>query len=63
MRPSESGRGMSSPLSSDEAQSAHGSPDTKLTAFSPEDVRLRIRPDPITGGMPMDGTFRQVRSM
>ncbi|KAK2767901.1 hypothetical protein FQN53_006441 [Emmonsiellopsis sp. PD_33] len=32
----------SSPRSSDEA-SRHGSPETKLTAFSPEDVRLKSR--------------------
>ncbi|PGH14426.1 hypothetical protein AJ79_03069 [Helicocarpus griseus UAMH5409] len=33
----------SSPHSSDPAASRHGSPETKLTAFSPEDVRLKSR--------------------
>lgn len=33
----------SSPHSSDEAASHHGTPDTKLTAFSPEDVRSGAR--------------------
>ncbi|KAL2383687.1 hypothetical protein RJZ90_002438 [Blastomyces dermatitidis] len=33
----------SSPRSSDEAASRNGSPETKLTAFSPEDLRLKSR--------------------
>ncbi|OAX79451.1 hypothetical protein ACJ72_06232 [Emergomyces africanus] len=33
----------SSPHSSDEAASRNGSPETKLTAFSPEDLRLKSR--------------------
>ncbi|OJD09421.1 hypothetical protein ACJ73_10331 [Blastomyces percursus] len=33
----------SSPRSSEEATSRNGSPETKLTAFSPEDLRLKSR--------------------
>ena len=34
-----------SPHSSDGAATGNGSPDTKLTAFSPEDVRSKARID------------------
>lgn len=39
----------SSPHSSDEAASRHGSPETKLTAFSPEDARFKSRIDSAIG--------------
>ena len=45
MRGNDSSGLASSPRSSDEAASRHGSPDTKLTAFSPEDVGLKSRTD------------------
>lgn len=41
-----------SPNSSEEIESRHGSPETKLTAFSPEDVRLQ----------PRVGEYKAVRS-
>lgn len=41
-----------SPNSSEEIESRHGTPETKLTAFSPEDVRLQ----------PRDGEYETVRS-
>ncbi|KAL3455636.1 hypothetical protein BJX64DRAFT_281943 [Aspergillus heterothallicus] len=41
MRGTNSSRGLSSPSSTDGAASPHGSPDTKLTAFSPEDMRTK----------------------
>ncbi|KAL3469388.1 meiosis protein MEI2 [Aspergillus californicus] len=42
MRGTDSSRGLSSPSSTDEVTSPNGSPDTKLTAFSPEDVRSKL---------------------
>lgn len=55
-----------SPNSSEEIESHHGSPETKLTAFSPEDTRLQPRlaeyktvrsnlPPAFTLGQPQDG--------
>ncbi|OGM41586.1 meiosis protein MEI2 [Aspergillus bombycis] len=41
MNANESPRGMSSPCSTSGIASPNGSPDTKLTAFSPEDVRSK----------------------
>ncbi|KAL4976197.1 hypothetical protein BDW66DRAFT_166721 [Aspergillus desertorum] len=41
MRGTDSSRGLSSPGSTDGVASPNGSPDTKLTAFSPEDVRSK----------------------
>jgi len=41
MRVNDSSHLTSSPHSSNGAVSRHGSPDTKLTAFSPEDVRSK----------------------
>ncbi|KAL4899276.1 hypothetical protein BDW74DRAFT_171645 [Aspergillus multicolor] len=41
MRGTDSSRGLSSPSSTDGVASINGSPDTKLTAFSPEDVRIK----------------------
>lgn len=38
-------RGLSSPSSTDGVASPNGSPDTKLTAFSPEDVRSKAFSD------------------
>ncbi|PGG98555.1 hypothetical protein GX51_06751 [Blastomyces parvus] len=43
MRGNASSAVASSPRSSDEAASRNGSPETKLTAFSPEDLRLKSR--------------------
>ncbi|KAL2816369.1 hypothetical protein BDW59DRAFT_175816 [Aspergillus cavernicola] len=41
MRGTDSSRGLSSPSSTDGVASPNGSPDTKLTALSPEDVRSK----------------------
>ncbi|KAL4950564.1 hypothetical protein BDW69DRAFT_197165 [Aspergillus filifer] len=45
MRGTDSSRGLSSPGSTDGVASPNGSPDTKLTAFSPEDVRSKTLSD------------------
>ncbi|KAH3143404.1 hypothetical protein KXW18_009398 [Aspergillus fumigatus] len=45
MRANNSSRGLSSPCSTNDGISLNGSPDTKLTAFSPEDVRSKGRPE------------------
>ncbi|KAE8130965.1 meiosis protein MEI2 [Aspergillus pseudotamarii] len=44
MKVNESPRGMSSPCSTSGIASPNGSPDTKLTAFSPEDIRSKGYP-------------------
>ncbi|KAL4944743.1 hypothetical protein BDV06DRAFT_232684 [Aspergillus oleicola] len=60
MRGTDSSRGLSSPGSTDGVASPNGSPDTKLTAFSPEDVRSKALSDSSTCGPLEDWTgFRQ----
>ncbi|KAL2830632.1 RNA recognition motif 2-domain-containing protein [Aspergillus pseudoustus] len=54
MRGTNSSRGLSSPSSTDGAASPNGSPDTKLTAFSPEDVRTKCLSRSTACG-PLDG--------
>ncbi|KAL3483577.1 RNA recognition motif 2-domain-containing protein [Aspergillus germanicus] len=57
-----SSRGLSSPSSTDGAASPNGSPDTKLTAFSPEDVRTKCLSHSSACG-PLDRTgYRQFYS-
>ncbi|KAL3448637.1 hypothetical protein BJX65DRAFT_295126 [Aspergillus insuetus] len=57
-----SSRGLSSPSSTDGAASPNGSPDTKFTAFSPEDVRTECLSHSSACG-PLDRTgFRQFYS-
>jgi hypothetical protein len=57
-----SSRGLSSPSSTDGAASPNGSPDTKLTALSPEDVRTKCLSHSSACG-PLDRTgFRQFYS-
>ncbi|KAL4914291.1 hypothetical protein BDW62DRAFT_220252 [Aspergillus aurantiobrunneus] len=60
MRGTNSSRGLSSPSSTDGVVSPNGSPDTKLTAFSPEDVRSKALSDSSVCG-PLDdwSGFRQ----
>ncbi|RDW59276.1 putative meiosis protein MEI2 [Aspergillus mulundensis] len=53
MRGTDSSRGLSSPSSTDGVASPNGSPDTKLTAFSPEDVRIKALSESSTCG-PLD---------
>ncbi|KAL4861113.1 hypothetical protein BDV12DRAFT_191287 [Aspergillus spectabilis] len=59
MRGTDSSRGLSSPSSTDGVASPNGSPDTKLTAFSPEDVRSKTLSDSSTCGLLNDTGFRQ----
>ncbi|PYH98926.1 putative meiosis protein MEI2 [Aspergillus ellipticus CBS 707.79] len=49
MRPNNSPHGLSSPCSTNALGSANGSPDTKLTAYSPEDLRSKSRPESHVG--------------
>ncbi|KAL4877640.1 hypothetical protein BJY04DRAFT_209739 [Aspergillus karnatakaensis] len=59
MRGTNSSRGLSSPSSTDGVASLNGSPDTKLTAFSPEDTRSKTFSDSSNCGL-LNGTgFRQ----
>lgn len=53
---------MSSPGSSDEGASRHDSPETKLTALSPEDGRMMARKNSGSGAIRMD-QFNSFRSM
>lgn len=48
----------SSPHSSNGAASHHGSPDTKLTAFSPEDVRSKGHTESVIGATVNDDELR-----
>ncbi|KAL2862970.1 putative meiosis protein MEI2 [Aspergillus lucknowensis] len=62
MRETDSSHGLSSPSCTDGAASPNGSPDTKLTAFSPEDVRSKGLSNSSTC-RPLNGTgFRQFYS-
>ncbi|KAI2815948.1 hypothetical protein CBS63078_920 [Aspergillus niger] len=50
MRPNDTSHGLSSPISTNDIGSANGSPDTKLTAYSPEDMRsICLRSDTSVG--------------
>ncbi|PWY64292.1 meiosis protein MEI2 [Aspergillus heteromorphus CBS 117.55] len=49
MRANDSSHGLSSPCSTNEIGSANGSPDTKLTAYSPEVLRSKGRPESHVG--------------
>ncbi|KKK25067.1 meiosis protein [Aspergillus rambellii] len=62
MRATDSSRGLSSPCSTDGVASPNGSPDTKLTAFSPEDVRSKGRSDSSVCGPLNDSGFRRLYS-
>ncbi|KAL2809025.1 RNA recognition motif 2-domain-containing protein [Aspergillus granulosus] len=63
MRGANSSHGLSSPSSTDGAASPNGSPDTKVTAFSPDDVRTKCLSHLGGCGLPVDGTeFRQFYS-
>ncbi|KAL4782741.1 RNA recognition motif 2-domain-containing protein [Aspergillus varians] len=60
MRGTNSSRGLSSPSSTDGIASPNGSPDTKLTALSPEDVRSKALSDSSACGLLDDWTgFKQ----
>ncbi|KAB8253957.1 meiosis protein MEI2 [Aspergillus pseudonomiae] len=63
MKATESPRGMSSPCSTSGIASPNGSPDTKLTAFSPEDVRSKGRPGSSAHGPVSDAGLRKLYSM
>lgn len=58
-----SSRILSSPGSTNEPPSPHGSSDTKLTAFSPEDVRSKGRSDSSVNTSLNDAGFRRVYSL
>ncbi|GFG18843.1 meiosis protein MEI2 [Aspergillus udagawae] len=60
MRANNSSRGLSSPCSTNDGISPNGSPDTKLTAFSPEDVRSKGRPEPGVATSLGDAGFRRL---
>ncbi|KAL5332739.1 hypothetical protein BJX70DRAFT_392760 [Aspergillus crustosus] len=59
MRGTDSSHGLSSPSSTDGVASPNGSPDTKLTAFSPEDVRSKMLSDSNVCGRLNEHGFRQ----
>ncbi|KAB8237861.1 putative meiosis protein MEI2 [Aspergillus alliaceus] len=63
MKTNESSRGLSSPCSTNGIASPNESPDTKLTAFSPEDVRSKGRPGPSVNGPVNDAGFQKLYSM
>lgn len=58
-----SSRILSSPASTNGPASPHGSSDTKLTAFSPEDVRSKGRSDSSVNTALSDAGFRRVYSL
>ncbi|GIK06527.1 hypothetical protein Aspvir_002177 [Aspergillus viridinutans] len=60
MRANNSSRGLSSPCSTNDGISPNGSPDTKLTAFSPEDVRSKGRPETGVATSLGDAGFRRL---
>ncbi|KAE8377921.1 meiosis protein MEI2 [Aspergillus bertholletiae] len=60
MKTNESPHGMSSPCSASEIASLNGSPDTKLTAFSPEDIRSKGCPGPNVHGPVGDAGLRKL---
>ncbi|KAI9367261.1 hypothetical protein BJX61DRAFT_538208 [Aspergillus egyptiacus] len=62
MRGTDSSLGLSSPSSTDEVASRNGSPDTKLTAFSPEDIRSKGLSDLMACCSLKDTGFRQFYS-
>ncbi|KAE8339352.1 hypothetical protein BDV24DRAFT_152897 [Aspergillus arachidicola] len=63
MKANESPRGMSSPCSTSGIASPNGSPDTKLTAFSPEDIRSKGHPGSSVHGPVSDAGLRKLYSM
>ncbi|KAF7587461.1 hypothetical protein BBP40_007206 [Aspergillus hancockii] len=63
MKANDSSRGLSSPCSTNGLASPNGSPDTKLTAFSPEDIRSKGRPGSSVSGPVGDAGLRKLYSM
>ncbi|PKY06900.1 meiosis protein MEI2 [Aspergillus campestris IBT 28561] len=63
MRANGSPLGLSSPCSTNEVVSPNGSPDTKITAFSPEDIRARGRPESGICTSSNDPGFRKLYSV
>ncbi|OJJ38553.1 hypothetical protein ASPWEDRAFT_168455 [Aspergillus wentii DTO 134E9] len=63
MRGNDSSHILSSPCSTNGAISPHGSPDTKLTAFSPEDMRSKDRSDSSVGAAMKETDFRKFYSI
>ncbi|KAK1149959.1 hypothetical protein N8T08_003515 [Aspergillus melleus] len=56
-------RGLSSPCSTDGITSPNGSPDTRITAFSPDDVRSKPRPESSASGPLSDPGLRKIYSV
>ncbi|KAE8348483.1 meiosis protein MEI2 [Aspergillus coremiiformis] len=63
MKANDSSRGLSSPCSTNGIASPNGSPETKLTAFSPEDARSKGRPGSSVDGPVSDAGFRKLYSL
>ncbi|KAE8145548.1 meiosis protein MEI2 [Aspergillus avenaceus] len=63
MKVNDSSHGLSSPCSTNGANSPNESPDTKITAFSPEDVRSKGRPGSSVSGPMSESGLRKLYSM
>ncbi|PYH66051.1 meiosis protein MEI2 [Aspergillus vadensis CBS 113365] len=59
MRPNDTSHGLSSPVSTNDIGSANGSPDTKLTAYSPEDMRSTCLRSDSNVGDPLGDTGKR----
>ncbi|PYI10899.1 meiosis protein MEI2 [Aspergillus sclerotiicarbonarius CBS 121057] len=62
MRANDSSHGLSSPCSTTEIGSVNGSPDTKLTAYSPEDMRSKCLSESRVGDPLSDAGVRKLYS-
>ncbi|KAL4898458.1 RNA recognition motif 2-domain-containing protein [Aspergillus ambiguus] len=60
MRANDSARGLSSPCSTNGGASPNGSPETKLTVYSPEDIRSQARSDQVINGPSGNGGYRKL---